>query len=116
MLGFVFPSPEYRRQLLTGMLALSVLFFGLTGIAFESLSQRTSGVYKLLRATPYNTLTFITNLATARGVVALLSSTVVGSSRSTHLWYRLQLGECAPAHTRPGAGYTVLHLPRTDDQ
>jgi len=77
VLGFVFPSPEYRRQLLAGMLAVSVLFFSLSGIAFESLFQRNSGVYKLLRATPYKTITFITNLTASRGVVALLSCTLV---------------------------------------
>jgi ABC-2 type transport system permease protein len=77
VLGFVFPSPDYRRQLLAGMLAVSVLFFSLNGISFESLFQRNSGVYKLLRATPYKTITFITNLTASRGVVALLSCTLV---------------------------------------
>jgi ABC-2 type transport system permease protein len=77
VLGFVFPSPDYRRQLLAGMLAVSVLFFSLSGIAFESLFQRNSGVYKLLRATPYKSITFITNLTASRGVVALLSCTLV---------------------------------------
>ena len=77
VLGFVFPSPDYRRQLLAGMLAVSVLFFSLNGIAFESLFQRNSGVYKLLRATPYKSITFITNLTASRGVVALLSCTLV---------------------------------------
>lgn len=77
VLGFVFPSPDYRRQLLAGMLAVSVLFFSLNGIAFESLFQRNSGVYKLLRATPYKSITFITNLTVSRGVVALLSCTLV---------------------------------------
>jgi ABC-2 type transport system permease protein len=77
VLGFVFPSPEYRRQLLAGMLAVSVLFFSLNGIAFESLFQRNSGVYKLLRATPYKSISFITNLTASRGVVALLSCTLV---------------------------------------
>ncbi len=51
VLGFVFLAPGYRRQLLAGMLAVSALFFSLNGIAFESLFQRNSGVYKLLRAT-----------------------------------------------------------------
>jgi ABC-2 type transport system permease protein len=77
VLGFVFPSPDYRRQLLAGMLAVSVLFFSLNGIAFESLFQRNSGVYKLLRATPYKSISFITNLTASRGVVALLSCTLV---------------------------------------
>ncbi len=77
VLGSIFPTPTYRQQLLTGMLGLSVLFFGLSGIAFESLFQRNSGVYKLLRATPYRTLTFVTNLTAARAAVALLSCVVV---------------------------------------
>jgi ABC-2 type transport system permease protein len=76
-LGFAFPTPGYRRQLLVGLVALSVMFFGLYGIAFESLAQRNQGVYKLLRATPYRTLVFVVNLALARGVVALLSSALV---------------------------------------
>jgi ABC-2 type transport system permease protein len=77
VLGFVFTSPDYRRQLLAGMLAVSALFFSLNGIAFESLFQRNSGVYKLLRATPYKTITFITNLTASRGVVALISCVLV---------------------------------------
>jgi ABC-2 type transport system permease protein len=76
-LGFAFPTPGYRRQLLVGMLALSVMFFSLYGIAFESLAQRNQGVYKLLRATPYRTLAFIVSLTLARGLVALLSSVIV---------------------------------------
>src|SRR5215831_18116230 len=76
-LGFAFPAPIYRRQLLVGMLALSVMFFSLYGIAFESLAQRNQGVYKLLRVTPYHTLAFVVNLTLARGIVALLSSAVV---------------------------------------
>ena len=77
VLGFVFPDPGYRRQLLAGMLAVSTLFFSLNGIAFESLNQRNSGVYKLLRATPYRTITFITNLTASRSIVALLSCVLV---------------------------------------
>ena len=59
------------------MLAVSTLFFSLNGIAFESLYQRNSGVYKLLRATPYRTITFIMNLTASRSIVALLSCVLV---------------------------------------
>ncbi len=59
------------------MLAVSTLFFSLNGIAFESLYQRNSGVYKLLRATPYRTITFITNLTASRSIVAFLSCVLV---------------------------------------
>jgi ABC-2 type transport system permease protein len=76
-LGTVFAAPAYRHLLLTGMLAVSVLFFSLQGIAFESLAQRNSGVYKLLRATPYHTFAFIWNLAAGRGALTLISSLLV---------------------------------------
>ena len=56
---------------------MSTLFFSLNGIAFESLYQRNSGVYKLLRATSYRTITFITNLTASRSIVALLSCVLV---------------------------------------
>ena len=59
------------------MLAVSTLFFSLNGIAFESLYQRNSGVYKLLRATPYRTITFIMNLTASRSIVAFLSCVLV---------------------------------------
>jgi ABC-2 type transport system permease protein len=78
-LGSAFPSATYQRQLFVGMLTLSIMFFSLYGIAFESLAQRNQGVYKLLRATPYHTLAFVVNLTLARGTVALLSSVLVGA-------------------------------------
>jgi len=78
-LGIVFPASEYRRHLLAGTLAISALFFSASGIAFESLAQRNRGVYKLLRATPYSRLAFVTNLTAARGVVALLSCALVAT-------------------------------------
>src|SRR5215467_8385571 len=77
VLGFVFPTSGYQRQLLIGVLALSVMFFSLYGIAFESLAQRNQGVYKLLRATPYHTLAFVVQLTLARSIVALLSASLV---------------------------------------
>ncbi|HZC79448.1 MAG TPA: ABC transporter permease [Ktedonobacterales bacterium] len=76
-LGIVFSDPSYRRHLLAGMLALSVLFFCLSGIAFESLAQRRAGVYKLLRATPYRTVAFVTHLTAARALVAIACSAAV---------------------------------------
>jgi len=59
-----------RLDLLGGMLVMSILFFAATGTAFVVLGQRTRGVYKLLRATPYPTSAFIAQLAGARAVVA----------------------------------------------
>ena len=56
VLGFVFPSPDYRSQLLAGMLAVSVLFFSLNGIAFESLFQRNRGYINFYALLPIKAL------------------------------------------------------------
>jgi ABC-2 type transport system permease protein len=76
-LGAAFGTADYRAHLLAGMLAASTLFFSLFGIAFESMFQRNSGVYKLLRATPYRTVAFAVHLTAARGVIALASCALV---------------------------------------
>lgn len=76
-LGVVFDSPEYRGRLLAGMAAMGVFFWALFGIAFENLSHRNRGVYKLLRATPFPTVAFVLSLTIARALVALLSGAVV---------------------------------------
>jgi ABC-2 type transport system permease protein len=81
-LGIAFPASEYRRQLLAGALAISTLFFSASGIAFEALAQRNRGVYKLLRATPYSRVAFVTNLTAARGVVAHLGCALVAAAGS----------------------------------
>jgi ABC-2 type transport system permease protein len=90
VLGFIFPTHAYRQQLLLGMLALSVLFFGLQGIAFESLYQRNRGVYKLLRATPYRITAFVAHLTLARGLVALICGALVVllGMLIFNLWFR----------------------------
>lgn len=76
-IGSFITDHEYRRHLLAGMLAFSVLSFSLSGVAFEALAQRNQGVYKLLRATPYHTSAFVANLTVARGAVSLLSCLAV---------------------------------------
>jgi ABC-2 type transport system permease protein len=75
-LGIAFPEPAYRQQLLGSMLVLSNLFFAI-GTAHEVLSQRSQGVYKLLRVTPFSTASFVVSLVAARTVVTLLTSAVV---------------------------------------
>lgn len=47
-LGSLFPHPEYRRNLILGLLAFGCLGFALSGTGFEVMRQRTRGVYKML--------------------------------------------------------------------
>lgn len=68
----------YRSRLFAGVLAMSSIFFAVHGTAFEVLSQRNRGVYKLLRASPFSILAFVSVLTLARGLIALISTIVVG--------------------------------------
>lgn len=76
-LGIAFPAPTYRLQLLGSMLVFGSLMFAI-GTAHEVLAQRSQGVYKLLRVTPFRTSAFMTSLVIARGIVTLLTSVIVG--------------------------------------
>lgn len=72
-----FPQPEYRRNLVLGLLAFGNLGFALSGTAFEVMRQRTRGVYRLLKATPFRISAFVAVLAGARGLVSLVSAAVI---------------------------------------
>lgn len=75
-LGIAYPSPAYRLMLLGSMLVFGSLMYAI-GTAHEVLAQRSQGVYKLLRVTPFRTSAFISSLVAARGIVTLLTSAVV---------------------------------------
>lgn len=70
-LALAFGQPAYRAQMLPGVVVMAGVFFTLHGTAFEVLNQRRSGVYKLLRATPYRASRFVAVLALTRGLLAL---------------------------------------------
>lgn len=75
-LGIAFPTPTYRLALLGSMLLFGSLMYAI-GTAHEVLAQRSQGVYKLLRVTPFRTSSFMTSLVIARGAVNLLTSLFV---------------------------------------
>lgn len=77
VLGLFFEEPAYRYQLLIGLVALGAFFFTMTGTGFEVMRQRRQGVYKLLRATPFPILGFVSSLTAARGLIALLCALAV---------------------------------------
>jgi ABC-2 type transport system permease protein len=68
----------YRLRLFAGVLAMSSIFFAVHGTAFEVSSQRNRGVYKLLRASPFSILAFVSVLTLARGLITLASTIIVG--------------------------------------
>ncbi|MDR0267631.1 MAG: ABC transporter permease [Paenibacillus sp.] len=73
-LGLYFNESEYSYRVLGGVLTTNVLFGATMVTAFYVMSHRNRGVYKLLRATPFSTLSFITATTGARTVLMLLVS------------------------------------------
>lgn len=51
-LGMLIKTPEYAQHILTGMMAVSILFYSFMTTAYSILTQRRRGVYNLLRITP----------------------------------------------------------------
>ncbi len=66
-----------KMRLLAGTVAFSTIFFAVHGTGFDILSQRTRGVYKLLRASPYPVAGFILWLGAARGALTVLAALLV---------------------------------------
>jgi len=76
-LGYCFDSPEYRQRLLIGVIALGTLFWAVQGVAFQVYGQRNKGVYKLLKLTPFPTVSFVLALTLARTVIGLIINAVI---------------------------------------
>ncbi|MUG46879.1 ABC transporter permease [Paenibacillus woosongensis] len=75
-LGLYFQQPAYSVKLLSGILAMNVLFGATMVTAFNVMSHRNRGVYKLLRATPFSTFAFVAAMTAARTALSLIVSAV----------------------------------------
>ena len=71
-LGLYFDDPAYAPRLLTGVIVLSSMFWGVSGIAFQVHWQRSRGVFKLLKLTPYPMIGFIAQMTAARSFLGIL--------------------------------------------
>jgi ABC-2 type transport system permease protein len=76
-LGMYMGSDSYMPRLTTAVTALGIVFWALQGIAFQILSQRSRGVYKLLHLTPYPVIRFILSMSLARTALSLIMSVLV---------------------------------------
>lgn len=76
-LGLYIGSDSYMPQLTVAVAALGAVFWALQGMAFQVLSQRSRGVYKLLKLTPYSAIRFILSMSGARASLSLLMSLLV---------------------------------------
>lgn len=70
-LGMLIKSPEYPLHILTGMMAVSILFYSFMTTAYSILSQRRRGVYNLLRVTPMSLWQYVCSISGAWALTAL---------------------------------------------
>lgn len=76
-LGLLIKQTEYPLHIMTGMMAMGVLFYAFSTTAFAILSQRKRGVYSLLRATPMPIWQYICGVSGAWTLVSLLCALLV---------------------------------------
>jgi ABC-2 type transport system permease protein len=76
-LGIFIKTPDYPKHILTGMMAVSVLFYALTTTSFTILTQRRRGVYNLLRVTPMPLWKYVCSISGAWTIISFLSAVLV---------------------------------------
>lgn len=76
-LGIFMNSPKYTLNILTGMMAVSILFYSFITTSFSILSQRRRGVYNLLKITPMSLSKYIFSISSAWTLISLLCGIMV---------------------------------------
>ncbi|RSK29002.1 ABC transporter permease [Bacillus sp. HMF5848] len=76
-LGIFFDQEMMQVKTICGVTAISTLFWGMQGISFQVYSQRSKGVYKLLKLTPMSTVSFVFIMTLARTVIGVALNMVV---------------------------------------
>ena len=76
-LGFYFNEDSQQLQIVAGVTAISTIFWGMQGIAFQVHEQRNRGVYKLLKLTPMPLIAFISIMVLARTFIGVLINLIV---------------------------------------
>jgi len=76
-LGLYFNESDQQLRIVGGITAVSTLFWGMQGIAFQIHWQRSRGVYKLLKLTPMPLITFIAVLIAARTLIGVIIHAVI---------------------------------------
>jgi ABC-2 type transport system permease protein len=76
-LGVFIKSPDYPEHILTGMMAVSILFHALTTTSFAILTQRRRGVYNLLRVTPMPLWKYVSSISGAWTLISFLCALLV---------------------------------------
>jgi ABC-2 type transport system permease protein len=76
-LGIFIKSPDYSKQILTGMIAVSILFYLFMTTSFTILAQRRRGVYNLLRITPMPLWKYVCSISGAWTLISFLCAMLV---------------------------------------
>lgn len=76
-LGIFVKSPAYPERILTGMMAVSILFYSFMTTSFAILSQRRRGVYNLLKVTPMPLWKYVCSISGAWTLVSFLCAMLV---------------------------------------
>ncbi|HAZ06711.1 MAG TPA: ABC transporter permease [Acetobacterium sp.] len=72
ILGYLVHQPDYAIRITTAMMAMGILFYGLTTTVFSLLAQRRRGVFQLLKVTPLPLSAFIVSTSGAGTLVSLI--------------------------------------------
>lgn len=76
-LGLYFDEAGMSERIVSGVTAISTIFWGMQGIAFQVHYQRNRGVYKLLKLTPLPTFSFVTIMTLARTTIGVVLNMIV---------------------------------------
>ncbi len=76
-LGIYFDEGTMPVRIVSGVTAISTIFWGMQGIAFQVHYQRNKGVYKLLKMTPLPILSFISIMTLARTTIGVVLNMLV---------------------------------------
>ncbi len=76
-LGYFINVQEYPVRIMTGMIAVSILFYALVTTAYTIMAHRRRGVYNLLRVTPMKLWQYIVSLSSAWTLIAVISGALV---------------------------------------
>ncbi|MFT3983609.1 MAG: ABC transporter permease [Lachnospiraceae bacterium] len=76
-LGIFIKTPHYQEHILTGMIAVSILFYSFMTTSFAILLQRRRGVYNLLRVTPMPLWQYVCAISGAWTLISLLCAILI---------------------------------------
>ncbi|WP_018750879.1 ABC transporter permease [Paenibacillus sanguinis] len=110
-LGLFIKTPDDPEHILTGMMAVSVLFYALTTTSFAILTQRRRGVYNLLRVTPMPLWRYVCSVSGAWTIISLLCAVLVMMSGALALQLSISIKTVLailPALLIAALGYVFL--------